>query len=87
MADWNISNFNTFEWILLIILFILLIILFVTLFCAIKYYFVYRNLSQQRSQMEYKTYAFRLLDFDILWSTKNNAFSVEKVSRLESNEQ
>ena len=43
--------------------------------------------GHQRGQTEYKTYGFRLLDFDILWSTKDNAFSVEKVSRLESNEQ
>ncbi|MBG07283.1 MAG: tRNA (N6-threonylcarbamoyladenosine(37)-N6)-methyltransferase TrmO [Halobacteriovoraceae bacterium] len=41
--------------------------------------------GHQRGQMEYKTYGFRLLDFDILWSTENNNFSVEKVFKIGSN--
>ena len=39
--------------------------------------------GHQRGKKELKTYGFRLLDFDILWSTKNNNFFVEKVIKVE----
>lgn len=39
--------------------------------------------GHQRSQKELKTYGFRLLDFDVIWSARNDNFFVEKVIKTE----
>ncbi|MEE2744900.1 MAG: hypothetical protein VYD54_13385, partial [Bdellovibrionota bacterium] len=39
--------------------------------------------GHHRSQKDLKTYGFRLLDFDVIWSARNDNFFVEKVIKTE----
>ena len=39
--------------------------------------------GHQHNHKEHKSYAFRLLKFDIHWSTKNNTFIIEKILKVE----
>ena len=41
--------------------------------------------GHQQNQRKPKSYAFRILDFDIIWSTKNDQFFVEKIIKVGPN--